>query len=250
MRVNRLAKGLAYSLALLCGCAAVSNAEPLRLRVGTYNIKNGEMVNLDMNVLAKDITDLKLDIVGLQEVDQMTARVKGLDTMKALSEATGMKHYRFAQALEVQGGGSGNGILSRYPIGEFEAVRLPATGSGEVRSIARAVVNVNSEKVNFFTTQLEALAAPLTWNVAVLTYLVNKCDEFIVTGDMNTADIRAFNTIKRTSFVNTNSVFKTAGKAGLDNIIHSPAWTKVDAGMFDGKHSDHALLWAELEMKK
>lgn len=246
--------GFGMFAALFCGCASADSAKiagPVKLRVGTYNIKHGELVQLDMNILAKDITDHKLDIVGLQEVDQMTKRVKGIDTMKMLSEATGLKHYRFAKAMDYDGGGYGNGILSRYPIDEHASIPLPATNSGEPRSIGHAVINVNGTRINFFNTHLEVSSAiARTWNIAVLTYLLGKCDEFLLVGDMNTVDIREFNTIKRASFLNTKSEYPTAGKKGIDNIIYSPAWSVLNAGVFDQQHSDHAMLWAELEMKK
>jgi endonuclease/exonuclease/phosphatase family metal-dependent hydrolase len=59
------------------------------LRVASYNIRHGADVNLQMQVLADDITGLNIDVVGLQEVDIGAARSGGIDTMAALSAASG-----------------------------------------------------------------------------------------------------------------------------------------------------------------
>ena len=43
--------------------------EPIKLRIGSYNIANGRDVNWDFKHIANDIIEKDLDIVGLQEVD-------------------------------------------------------------------------------------------------------------------------------------------------------------------------------------
>ena len=45
---------------------------PMKLKFGSYNIKHGADAELDMTKLARNVTHLGLDVVGLQEVDQMT----------------------------------------------------------------------------------------------------------------------------------------------------------------------------------
>ena len=56
---------------------AGTKSNKVTLRVGTFNIQNGGGVGHDFSVLAQDILDQKLDVVGLQEVDMFTSRNKG-----------------------------------------------------------------------------------------------------------------------------------------------------------------------------
>lgn len=252
MKMNRLAAGTACSVAMLCGCATFCSGNPVKLRIGTYNIRlGGAMVKYDMKLLADDITGQKLDIVGLQEVDYLANRSRNLDVLKLLSEHTGMKHYRFTVAHPIPGGQYGTGILSKYPIEEYETVPLPATGSGDPRAIGRTVINVNGTRINYFNTHLEVLnRRARTWNIAVLEHLTTKYGHYVVTGDMNTADLSEFEVIKNAKFANNNSEYPTAGEAGIDNIIYSPEWKVLNVGVLDtieSKHSDHRMLWADME---
>ena len=56
------------------------------VRIGTYKIANGRVVDHDMKKIAEDIIEADLDIVGIQEVDRFASRSKYIDTLKLLSE--------------------------------------------------------------------------------------------------------------------------------------------------------------------
>ena len=60
----------------------------INISIGSYNIANGGYADHDFSRIAEDILACGLDIVGLQEVDIGTFRVKKADTMKELSEKT------------------------------------------------------------------------------------------------------------------------------------------------------------------
>ena len=221
------------------------------LRVCSYNIKHGADVSLDMSVIAKDITDLSLDIVGFQEIDQKTSRVNGLDTMKALSEASGYEYYAFAKSIDYKGGGYGTGILSRYPIVEFEVILLES-GSEEQRSVGHAVIDVNGVLFDFFNTHLSFESLELrTKQYKQLAELLAKCETYILTGDFNTAVMTEFDVLPDATLVNNGKygTFPSSGKA-IDNIVISKDWNIVDSGMGPKGHSDHNLLWAELKFER
>lgn len=221
------------------------------LRVGSYNIKHGADVGLDMSVIAKDITDLSLDIIGFQEIDQKTSRVNGLDTMKALSEASGYEYYAFAKAINYKGGEYGTGILSRYPIVEFEVIKLDS-GVEEQRCVGHAVIDVDGVYFDFFNTHLsyESLALRTT-QYKQLSELLAKCDTYILTGDFNTAVVSEFDVLPDATLVNPGKygTFPSSGKA-IDNIVISKDWNIVDSGMGPKGHSDHIMLWAELKFER
>lgn len=221
------------------------------LRVGSYNIKHGGDVSLDMSIIAKDVTDLSLDIIGFQEIDQKTSRVGGLDTMKALSDASGYEYYAFAKAINYKGGEYGTGILSRYPIVEFEVIKLDS-GSEEQRCVGHAVIDVNGVLFDFFNTHLSFESLDLrTGQYKQLAELLAKCETYILTGDFNTAVMTEFDVLPDATLVNNGKygTFPSSGKA-IDNIVISKDWNVVDSGMGPKGHSDHILLWAELKFER
>ena len=60
----------------------------VKLRFASYNIYHGGKAGYDMSKIAKNIIDNEIDVVGIQEVDRMTARSGGIDTLIELSRAT------------------------------------------------------------------------------------------------------------------------------------------------------------------
>ena len=125
----------------------------MRLTFGSYNIRHGEDAALDMSKIAENITKRGMDIVGIQEIDQMTSRVGGIDTMKMLSNATGYSYYVFFKAISYKGGEYGIGILSKYPILETERIEL-GSGECEQRVLGKAVIEVAGIRIPFFVTHL------------------------------------------------------------------------------------------------
>ena len=62
------------------------------INVATYNICHGRYADLDWSRIASAIREADADIVGLQEIDMGTNRVGGLDTVAALTAATGLRN--------------------------------------------------------------------------------------------------------------------------------------------------------------
>lgn len=217
------------------------------LRVGSYNIRHGADVALDMSVIAADIKALDLDVVGIQEVDQLTERVGGLDTMRALSEASGYQYYGFAHAINYKGGEYGTAILSRYPIESFEVIPLES-GSLEKRSCGHAVLNVDGVEFDFFNTHLSHEDGSIrALQIAQLAPILAECEAYIITGDFNTTVVSEFDAWSDTTFVNRNTYpsFTPSGRA-IDHIVMMGGWSIVESGMGPEGHSDHCMLWAEL----
>jgi endonuclease/exonuclease/phosphatase family metal-dependent hydrolase len=113
-----------------------------RIRVLTYNIYHGEQAyrkgqpNLDS--VAALINRLQPDFVACQEVDSATGRSAGVfgrrvNLMQELAGKTGMTGY-FGKAMDYDGGGYGEGLLSRHP-GKTTLVPLPSPSGGEPRAL-------------------------------------------------------------------------------------------------------------------
>ena len=95
-------------------------------RMVSYNIRHGE--NMDRRLALEDtarvIAAQRPRFVGVQEVDQGTARTKGADTCAALAKGTGLV-ATFAKAIDFDGGEYGNAVLSREKPLSVRRVPLP-----------------------------------------------------------------------------------------------------------------------------
>lgn len=109
----------------------------------TYNIYHGEMAyergKSNLTEIARVINKYQPDFVALQEVDSLTGRSAALNNgaaqnlAKELAVLTGMKGF-FGKAMDYDGGGYGEGILSRHPA-RAENHLLPNPEGGEVRAL-------------------------------------------------------------------------------------------------------------------
>lgn len=105
----------------------------------TYNIYHGENPSKPGTSNLEDIADLiqeiQPDFVALQEVDSLTGRSASLNDgvpqnlVRELADMTGMYGY-FGKAIDFDGGGYGEGILSREPV-QVRKVMLPIPKGGE-----------------------------------------------------------------------------------------------------------------------
>ena len=227
----------------------------ITLKVGSYNVKCGDsMIGFDMSLIADDINSLSLDVVGLQEIDDKTARSGGRDVIALLAEAAGFKYYRFVKSIDYKGGGYGTAIMSRYPIVDFKTEILPHSDSAdwEPRAFCVAELDVDGEVVSFINTHFSlGDASARTGQFARLAEVTSGLERFVITGDFNTDDIAELSSIPDTKLVNAGkypTFFETA--SAIDEMMLDLGWRVVSSGMKDADgHSDHNMLWAELEYK-
>jgi len=156
------------SLLAILACAAFfasgRAAEPLRVRVLTYNIHHGEGTDgkTDLARTAAVIKRLTPDLVALQEVDKKTTRSGGVDQAAELGKLTEM-HVAFGKAMDFAGGQYGEAILSRYPLTEVQVHDLPFTEGCESRCALAARVRLGEAgpEIVFASTHLEHAKASL-----------------------------------------------------------------------------------------
>ncbi|QEG02286.1 Endonuclease/Exonuclease/phosphatase family protein [Stieleria maiorica] len=120
-------------------------ADPVRLRVLSYNIHHGEGVDgkLDVERIARVISSVNPDIVALQEVDQNVSRSGSVDQPRELARLTKMDVV-FGANIDLQGGHYGNAVLSRFPILRHQNRLLPNIDDGEQRGVIEAEIQVPS----------------------------------------------------------------------------------------------------------
>ena len=111
-------------------------SQSAEFKVLTYNIHHGRGMDgtIDLPRIAGVILKSGADIVALQEVDRMTERNNGVDTIYELSRLTGMA-FVFSQNIPYQGGMYGNAFLSRYPVKDFSNHHYKMLREGEQRGM-------------------------------------------------------------------------------------------------------------------
>ena len=223
-------------------------SDPLTLRVGSYNIRHGADVDLDLSILAADLCALDLDLVGLQEVDVGSTRVGGIDSVRLLAEAAGYPYHAFAKSMDYRGGGYGHAILSRYPLADIRVLPLPTDPSIEPRSVGLATILVGDRHVTFCNTHLSVESdGARAEQFEFLKSLLSIDTSFLLTGDFNTTALDGFVLLGGDRFVNRGQYPTYVGTgSAIDNIVYGAAWRLLESGMQpSGGHSDHNLLWAE-----
>jgi endonuclease/exonuclease/phosphatase family metal-dependent hydrolase len=126
------------------------------LRVLTYNIRHGEGLDhkIDLARIAEIIKKEKADIVALQEVEKGVKWTSGRDLTAELAALTGMTGV-FGNNFSLQGGESGNGILSRFPVIERTNILYKMDSSKEQHGALKLVLDVHGKKVAFLSTHLD-----------------------------------------------------------------------------------------------
>ncbi len=161
------------------------------IKVLTYNIHHAENMNgkFDVQGIAAVILATNPDLVALQEVDSATLRISKADILKELADATGMYIY-FGKAMDFDGGGYGNGVLSKYPIQQAQTLALPSKGKdGEPRSAAIVTVQLPGDSLlRFASAHLDHTEDPadrLAQIQLLLQQLQRSSVPLIIAGDLN-----------------------------------------------------------------
>lgn len=127
------------------------------VRVLTFNIYHGETMkgDFDLDLIAGVIKSVNPDLVALQEVDFYTNRAKNMDLAAALGLRTGLAPL-FGQAMPYDGGGYGEGILSKYSFLSTKNHPLSAQEGKEPRAALEAHVALPSgDTIRFIGTHLD-----------------------------------------------------------------------------------------------
>lgn len=127
------------------------------VRVLTFNILHGATTNgdFDLDKIAQVINDANADLVALQEVDFKTNRARNYDLVSELGLRTKMAPL-FGLAMPFDGGGYGEGILSKMPILTSKNVALPHSEGNEPRAALAVLVQLQSgDTIQFIGTHLE-----------------------------------------------------------------------------------------------
>lgn len=238
-------------------------AEPVRLRVLSYNIHHAEGADgkLDLKRIAGVIKSVEPDLVALQEVDWKTTRVKGIDEPVELALLTGMTAV-FGKNIDLQGGEYGNAVLSRFPIHSKRNHLLPRLDDSEQRGVLELEIALPGDagSVKLFATHLdyrrddqERLASAKAINA-----LVAESDQpAILAGDLNATPDSAVLKLFLSTWTNTSKEPQPTIPVGkperqIDFVLTRPAsrWKTIETKVLDeAVASDHRAILAVLELK-
>jgi endonuclease/exonuclease/phosphatase family metal-dependent hydrolase len=178
---------------LIALCFAAVAAHPLRaeegaksLKVMTWNIRHGRGLDetIDLERIAAIIAAQKPDLVLLQEVDQGCARSGGVDQAQEIAKIAGL-HHAFGKAMDHDGGGYGQAILSRFPLLDPKIHRLP--GNGEPRIAFSATIESSVGTLTVASTHLtqESGKTQHAQSQVAAASLLESPHPVILAGDLN-----------------------------------------------------------------
>ena len=91
----------------------------------TQHCKNYVEGHVDFEIMANAIKTCAPDIVGLNEMFEVSENPDLEKQVEKLRERSGMKYGYFAKAIDLKRGAYGNGFLSNVPILNAEVVAIP-----------------------------------------------------------------------------------------------------------------------------
>ncbi|NOR75050.1 MAG: hypothetical protein GQ525_07805 [Draconibacterium sp.] len=244
--------------------AVAQNNESTKVRILTFNILHGATTNgdFDLDKIASVILETNPDLVALQEVDFKTNRAKNYDLATELGWRTKMTSL-FGIAMPFDGGGYGEGVLTKMPIIASRNVPLPHSPNNEPRTALEVTVQLESgDTICFVGTHLEHQRnnpdrIDQTKEINEI-FLSNKYPT-ILAGDLNdTPESEAILILKKywidTFGENPKPTYSSDNpRKKIDYIFYMPAnkWKVVENKIIcDTIASDHCAVLSVLELLK
>ncbi|MBQ7935388.1 MAG: endonuclease/exonuclease/phosphatase family protein [Clostridia bacterium] len=230
------------------------------MKILSFNVKNF-MHSRQMEQISALLREMDADIVGLQEVDENTARSGKVFQLQTCAALAGYPYYVFGKNIDFKGGEYGNGILSKYPILSAETVSYQVKEPGDHnRSYMRCQLDVNGKTLCFYNTHLT-----LQKNGEAVEELKEVCARMekdpnaVMVGDFNLpAETVASVMEPRFKALNGGAGFETVltfpigiPRVSIDNIVVSKNMeTEGGITTYLGELSDHNLIYAQVDFSQ
>lgn len=251
-------------LTVLQFSAQSQNTDSPTVRVLTYNILHGATMegNFDLDKIAAVIREVKPDLVALQEVDFKTNRAKKYDLATELGQRTQMAPL-FGKAMNYDGGGYGEGVLTKMPIIASRNIPLPHSPGNEPRAALEVTVELEpGDTISFVGTHLEHQQNSNDRILQVQkineVFLKNKYPT-ILAGDLNdTPESEAISILKKywtdAAGENPEPTYSAQNPSKtIDYILYHPSarWkVKETKVICDTVASDHCAVFTVLQLIK
>ncbi|MDX8341237.1 endonuclease/exonuclease/phosphatase family protein [Draconibacterium sp. IB214405] len=235
----------------------------ITVRVLTFNILHGATTkgDFDLDKIASVIQNTNPDLVAMQEVDFKTNRARNYDLVTELGSRTKMAPL-FGIAMPYDGGGYGEGILTKMPILSSKNVPLPHSPENEPRAALQVLVQLESgDTISFIGTHLEHQERSMDRidQVETINEVFTSCKyPSILAGDLNaTPDSEPISILKKYWMASDQEGALTypsdAPEIKIDYIFFRPAerWQVVETEVIcDEIASDHCAFLSVLKLVK
>ena len=242
-----------------------SNIDSTRIvKVLSFNILHGATTNgdFDLDAIAKVILDVDPDFVSLQEVDFKTKRAKNYDLATEMGWRTKMASL-FGKAMDFDGGGYGEGVLSRWSITSSRNVPLPFGEGKEPRAALEITVAIPSgDTISFIGTHLDHTrdnSSRIMQAKEINKAFASNPYPSILTGDLNdvpgSVPMNILEEIWEPSYDRENpspTIPSTGPKKKIDYIMfkEKARWEVLETKVIcDPIASDHCAYYAVLLLK-
>ena len=238
------------------------------LRVGTFNIGyfHCGTSKYECKPTANDFTKLiknnDIDLIGLQEAGSekflitKKSKEKSNKVIESIGKKAELKYSYITSPRNI------NAMLSKYKLNKKESTKLPSCG--EVRSLDKAIINVNGIDISYYNTHLsynidEEKNCPKKHMEFIANKIKDDPNPIILTGDFNSNSIDNYNEfLKPLGFEVAAHNHKYHGKNGkesyMDSVFVIPKEhiyiIEEETILTYLKYSDHNLVFTTLEIKK
>ena len=243
-------KRLFLTLCLVALSMGIGSAQ--KMRVMSYNVRNclgmDNVFNFDRT--AAVISEVKPDVVAVQELDSMTTRNNHY-VLGELAKRMGYHDY-FAPAIKFRGGKYGIGVLSKRPALSVATYPLPC------RREPRTMIVVEFEKYYFICTHLSLNEEDRLSSVKIIRDVVEKLNKPVfLAGDINalpnSRTTKAFLEFMQVLSDTTRNTHRSNAPSKCIDYIYGrgakfvkPRTTVIQNSIA----SDHLPLYVDLKIKK
>ena len=243
-------KKLLLILAILA--VGVSTVSAQKVRVMTYNVRNGHGVDgvKDIKRCAEVINDARPHVIAVQELDSMSRR-NNKYVLGELAQLTGYHDY-YHRTIPYKGGAYGIGILSRKEALSVDFHPLPC------RKEPRGLLIVEFKKYYLLCTHLSLNQEDRVTSVGIIRDIVSKLNKPVfIAGDMNarpnSKPMKAFKEF--TQVLNDENKFTIPSnkpRSCIDYILGANGSFKVlkDYVYYGTIASDHLPLYVDVKITK
>ena len=218
--------------------AVVTSAEAQKVRVMSYNVRNGHGVDgvKDITRCTDIINDARPDVVAVQELDSMSRRNKKY-VLGEMAKLTGYHDY-YHRTIPYRGGAYGIGVLTREKALSVDFHPLPCRRE--------------------LCTHLSLNAQDRLTSVRIIRDVVSKLDKPVfIAGDMNatpnSAPVKAFKEYAQVlNDVNKFTIPSNNPRKCIDYILGTNGQFKVKKSyVYNGViASDHLPLYVDVKISK
>lgn len=171
---------------------------------------NEEMHRIKLKNTAQVIKDIGADIIGLQEIESLTA----LKELKTELNRQGL-YYQYSAFAKKKNSAVAVGLLSRYPI--KSALSHSVSSHPAYRDILEVKLDINGEILKVYVNHWKSKSGPESMRIEsakVLKKIITENKEpYILLGDFN-SDYEEYKT-----FVRNRKHNDTAGRTGINHIL-------------------------------